>query len=430
MLINTKQYPLRGKFTLWLLLLLSVGYPIQASIPIFLKLPSTPINATFRAAYLLIALYLIITVNTNNNKISKGGMALILFWILYSARMIFDMAFRGVTLGFMSNFYVCSFAFGSCFFPMLAVILNAKYIDIKGVFFTVFKLVVLSNAIILAIVIYQTGSLSMELFSTRMNIKAGEEEFVINTITIGLFGNYLFVISIYGLLMVKLKTIKMKFFVAFCVILGMFNVLLAASRGPLITMFLVVIFMFYYKYRTSVKKKISILKFVLIAAVSITFFTITGLLNNITDRFVLFNRIETLKDNLERGEKEERNYEYASALRQFYSSPIVGDRFTTRIDSTYPHNIYLEILMAMGLIGAIVFLKVHYEIYKRTRYLFKVKDDTLLFILAVLLIVFLSAMTSGGIALNPELWMFLSFFLCVNHKQIEQEKNNEIPTIT
>jgi O-antigen ligase len=47
---------------------------------------------------------------------------------------------------------------------------------------------------------------------------------------------------------------------------------------------------------------------------------------------------------------------YISAYLQFTKNPIFGDKYFEEITKTYPHNIFLEVLMSTGLVGILFFL--------------------------------------------------------------------------
>src|ERR1700730_7354103 len=123
-----------GNVSVWLVLFLSVGYPIQASIPILLHVSSTPINATFRGIYAFAALILLISALPKKKMISKGAIWLLLFWLFYSIRFVVDISYRGIKFGEKDTFFMYSMVFGNCFLPMVAVIFNSKYIRIENLY--------------------------------------------------------------------------------------------------------------------------------------------------------------------------------------------------------------------------------------------------------------------------------------------------------
>jgi O-antigen ligase len=419
---------LAGDTAIWLALALTFGYPIQASIPIMLHISSTPVNAGFRAIYVLVALILIFVALPKRKIISQGAFWLIIFWVIYSTRFVVDMSVRGIKYGSKETVFMYSMVFGSCVIPLIAVILNSKYILLNSIYKKLYGIVVVSNLILVMLILYQYGGISLALFSGRMEITGlNEDEHVINSIVIGLYGNVLFLLSIYSLMFIEHKRVLTRVLIGVLALVGFFNLLIAASRGPFITMIFLVLFMMYFKYK-SIKTKLSFLfKTVGISLITIFLALSTGVLNNVVENFSLFGRLDELNSNIKSGGKETRNFEYQSALDQFYENPIVGDQYVTTYDNVYPHNIYLEILMSIGVLGMFVFLAIHYELYKRIVYIFKTKNHRFFLLLLVLLIVLFAAMTSGGIALAPELWMIMSLFFAiryVNATKVKKRINN------
>ena len=84
---------------MWLLLFLVFGFPITSMIPFFLGVPSTPFNIGLRAIYAALALWLVIVglMRVKRSPLSIGVACLLVFWIIYGVRLIYDMQFRGIT---------------------------------------------------------------------------------------------------------------------------------------------------------------------------------------------------------------------------------------------------------------------------------------------------------------------------------------------
>jgi O-antigen ligase len=421
--ISTKKNRnIAGDVSVWLALALTFGYPIQAAIPIFLHISSTPVNAGFRALYLIVGLLLIIIALPKRKIISRGGFWLLIFWLIYLVRFVIDMSVRDIPYGGKETLFMYSMVLGSCVIPLLAVVLNSKYIILGNIYKKLFGIITLSNVLLVLLIVFQNGGITLALFTGRMEILGlNEDEHVINAIVIGLYGNALFILSIYSLMFIEHKRLLSKLFVAFLAVTGFFNLLIAASRGPFLTMVFLLLFMIFFKYKT-VKTKFGFLFKTIGASLIIAFIALSsGVLDNAVENFSIFSRLDELNNNLKTGAKETRNYEYQSALDQFYNNPIIGDQYVTTYDGLYPHNIYLEILMSIGIVGMIVFLAIHYEIYKRILYIFKTKNHRFFILLVVLLLTLFAAMTSGGIALAPELWMIMALFFSVRYVNTKQK---------
>src|SRR5215469_3358337 len=104
----------RGKICMWLVLFLTLGYPIQAAIPILLQISSTPINIAFRVAYAFVSLLLILASVGKEKNISRGAGWLLFFWVLYGIRLIIDISYRDIMMSTKDSFFMYSMAFGNC----------------------------------------------------------------------------------------------------------------------------------------------------------------------------------------------------------------------------------------------------------------------------------------------------------------------------
>jgi hypothetical protein len=408
----------RGRICLWLVLFLALGYPIQAAIPVLLHIPSTPINVAFRVAYSFVSLLLILASLGKQKNISRGAGWLLFFWVLYSIRLIADISYRGIMLSTKDALFMYSMAFGNCLLPMVAIIFTANNIHINNLYKKLFGIVVVSNLVLTLLIFVQNGGLTASLLDSRADIIGqNSDEHVINTIVIGFYGSVLFILSCYFLMFFRYKNILERLVMIFFCGVGLLNLVLAASRGPFLTAVVTLVFLFYFKYKTSNTKISFLFKTITVIVLAGYLLTATGFMDKLFERSTLFNRLSNFGSNLQSGVKEERDYEYASAFDQFYNNPIVGDQYVTTYDSFYPHNVYLEVLMSLGVVGGVVFLMLHFEIIKKVILIFKKHYFLYFSLLLVVIICFLSAITSGGIALNPGIWAITALFLSVSYKR-------------
>ena len=103
---------------------------------------------------------------------------------------------------------------------------------------------------------------------------------------------------------------------------------------------------------------------------------------------------------------------YYLAVNQFLSSPVWGSYYRLISNGIfkgcYPHNVFLETMISMGLIGLIPMLYMVVKIFKKSFYLIRnglnepYKLSFLLF-----LSIFFSLFTTGTILLNYGFWTFM-----------------------
>src|SRR5690606_15898431 len=67
--------------------------------------------------------------------------------------------------------------------------------------------------------------------------------------------------------------------------------------------------------------------------------------------------------SVEEGDSSGRGPLWAAAVEEFVEYPFFGGRI--EVSGTYPHNIFLEILMATGIIGFILFMIIFFGSVKK-----------------------------------------------------------------
>lgn len=191
-----------------------------------------------------------------------------------------------------------------------------------------------------------------------------------------------------------------------------------AKRGAILWFFVTLII---YVILKSKNIKVTIIKCCLIFAVVYHFLpTVLSAVGNFSP--FLAERIEsTLVEGHTSGRMEEDGA-YAYATAQFYESPMLGSYF--RIVTTnpiwrgmYPHNIILEVLITVGVIGFIPFLYFIGKIFSKLRKAFKntPNNNSIEKVLGILFInIFFSLMSTGTILLNLPFWVIIAILLTIN----------------
>ena len=122
---------------------------------------------------------------------------------------------------------------------------------------------------------------------------------------------------------------------------------------------------------------------------------------------------------------------YVNALNQFLSSPIWGSyfrllkEFSPYAFGRYPHNVFLEIMITMGLVGLLPFCSFLYKIFKGFR---KVREKTLPIMgcFAIFLAEFLELLTSGTLVLHMMFWPFFYILYIVSTKPESTKVNIQV----
>lgn len=395
-----------GILTALLILMSCFTFPINQGLVILLGLRnSTTFNTFTRAGVLILSIYLIYkSVSLKNPlKLNRRSVCLILFYTLYIVRVIFDLEFVGVEIDEKSNFLVYSFVIGATFIPLVAVALNAKFIDFDGLFILIYYSLLVSNIFILLNIL--KDGFSIDLFLVRnVIVQDGHDEDILNPITVGMYGELLSLSSLVTLIFIESPPIKNKILLSVCFVLGIFTMLLGASRGPIISFLLIctyLSFIFILRQKNALNLTFSFATVFLVTGGVI--FYVSGLSES--DFFIL----ERLNSFVEDGDQIRVDL-FNGAWSQFLRSPIIGDRIVERIYKFYPHNLLIEVLMATGLIGFLLFFLSSINSLLNFRRLIKVRNQKFFFYI-IFLVFFMISSTSGSLVFSSDYFVYLSFIL-------------------
>lgn len=404
-----------GKITSLMFVLLCFAYPISAVSSLIIGIPSTIVNIGYRAFVLFIAFYVILVSGSFYRPfISKGAIPLLFFLFFYFCRIIWDTLLLQINT-FHTLIEIYSFYLGGIFFPVLAIILAFKYINPQKVYFQILVVLVLTNSLMLFYFLFQKGFvISAEMFLFRADIKGADEEVsILNPISFGLYGGYLMLTCSWTLLMIKnnFSKIVVKLFYLL-LILGLINLILSASRGPFIFTLIAFFFMLYVhfsKVKFSVKYSFKLLSISLILVVF--FFVLFQYFNKEGIDFAVFDRLFSTVENVQSGEKEERNYFFTEAINMFLDSPVIGNQFVLKSTGGFPHNMILEVLMATGLIGFLLYFLTILKLVINISVLKKYSQYYSLIIGLFVLSIGMS-FTSGNLYQNIDVFNLIAVLIC------------------
>lgn len=420
-----------GNIAAFLFIFNMYGYPLQIFIPFILQINSTPINIGIRSAIVFTSLLLIgYALPRRYNEQYSGFIWMILFWIIYSIKLIYNIEIENVHFLQENSFYVYSFAFGACLIPAIAVYLNSKYINLKNCIKLAFWVLLLSNLSLFYSILSSNNWNLVQVFAERGNVNVDinfESISIVNPITISFYGQLLALFSIF---FIKLKIFKKSssniFLISTC-FLGMLNLLMGASRGPTLT-FLVLYIIIYLTIKTQIKiasakafKRLFIVGLILFVVLFVFF------QNFKLEELKIFSRLtESYQDSVAGNNIDIREYQWESAIEQFVDSPLIGDKFVNNFDSSYAHNLILDVLMSVGFLGLIPYLMMFVHLTHKIKYsISRIKENPYFFFFAILLFAeFLLGQTSGGTFVAINFWLLTAFLLGYPTKLVKRLDNN------
>ena len=321
--MSTRRSRRLPRWASWIFVLSLVGYPLLGLIATVMNWESSIVSIPFRAIMLVASLVVILQAAARSPW-WRGNRWLLLFWFAYLVRLLWDLLVVGVpgaaeALGvFLTITLLPSLAAG------LAATRGLSGRD------TAWRLVVVGGAVCtLAIAIYAFGwgaaqTLSAEVTLGRLAFEA------VNPITLG----HVATTTLIAVLCLTQRGVPPARLVALIAIGAAAGscLLLAGSRGPMLalTVCSLVFALATGRWRWIVLMSLLILPEVL------------------NPEGAIWARIAT------GGEDEsslERLVLQANAIAQFIDNPVLGSAFTELELLTYPHNLFIETAMALGLVG-------------------------------------------------------------------------------
>lgn len=217
-------------------------------------------------------------------------------------------------------------------------------------------------------------------------------------ISVGHYGLSLLIISIFYYFQSPQKALKP----ILGIIFGLFTVITSSARSPILAAFIIVLVVLFL-YANKLKYWLALAALALLFIIGIYFLSQTSLSE--------FGFVKRMYDALFEGNAYGRSYYLSKGWEVFTNHIPVGGRILFE-DGLYPHDIFVEVLMSMGLVGIILFFLYFRDILK-----FKIKyvTDKIYYLPFVLFFIqyFVLVITSYSIFANMEFWSFAAVFVSI-----------------
>ncbi len=314
------------------------GHPLAAGATYFLGVDNTPVSALLRALTAGAALLLIIVcLGSRRSRWSNYLLICIgVFWLLYFARLVEATVFSEFPLGHDRLRY-WMFAVLGCAVPMFGLALRpTQSEEFDRIFRWVFALLAIAG------VMAAFGPLQKE---GRLTLIA------LNPISVGHLGAAVSILSVWWLMYRGVPTALQAILVMLAGMLGLYLMAAGGSRGPLVAFGATLIFLIL----VSRIRQAAIM--VAVAAAIGAIVVLLALLLEGEFGFSAFSRLFA-QNHLEDDDVSVRLLLYREALEGILAHPWTGFAIETPSHRVYPHNIILEVFMAVGVIGGGLFLLV------------------------------------------------------------------------
>ncbi|MDQ8203599.1 O-antigen ligase family protein [Pelagicoccus sp. SDUM812003] len=275
------------------------------------------------------------------------------FWMFYFMRIVIDYQAQGSMFAppkdaTYSVSYIAQKAIGTCLLPSVAVLLNTHWAAWRKTQTVCFTMAVLIAGSFFAI--YRENIFS---FSGRMNPGDETGDFAtISSLQLGYSGLVLLIFFLFMYFSERPKNVWKALLLYSVGAVGMLLIVGSASRGPVVGfVFMAVPFGFSLFFRGEPGKFI---KFVVGVA---TFGAIALIAAQLTGSSVFDRLLSIHHDVVSQSDQSDRLVFYENAWNSFLESPIIGSQSSLG-GYAYPHNLILESLMAVGIVGTIPLLVV------------------------------------------------------------------------
>lgn len=403
-----------ANLTTWVVVLSFAGYYLVAGVSGLLDVPNTILSISMRACVGALSAAVVLHSMTHLHQPPKLALWLLVILFLYGTRLFSQTIFDPCVLKQEGSIYWIWFI-GTVIVPIIAV-MTTKNLDgakVQRLLIVMFGLA----AIITAANGSTTTFLEEEVYDTGRAALAS-----LNPISVGNLGASLSLICLWAIFGAKKSSNIFKSFYFFGVILGLYLIFVASSRGPV---FSIAAALGVMGLGLPPKKK----KWFLFGSSVIIATTLYYLLNNVSaEDFHFVIRLFSLFSDFESdGSNMERIGIYSTSLQQIFESPFLGSSIENTANRWDPHNLYLELFLATGFIGGLIPIIILPLLVLRSIRLVKMGHSSsgiaLLYVYN-----FVGAQMSGNVYTNGGLWVSAMLVAVSQYPRSEKYKSNQLPT--
>ncbi|WP_153937404.1 O-antigen ligase family protein [Riemerella anatipestifer] len=314
----------------WFLFFTVVGYLISSAIAIPLGIEDGRVFSYSYRAMIFFASFVILVKEFRIEKIKNYPVLLFLvFWIFYLTKFYYSLHnhFYESTIDSYNDKYIRILMI--VLVPSLALmLLDYTKIDFQK----------LSKYFFWLLLVVLFFNLLYGIFHFNGNFRLS---FIFNIyyISYGHYGTSLALISLYFLLFSNTKSI---YFIG--LLLGLLTIFLSTARSPILAFAVVSFFFVLMKKR----RKFLIIYFILFVL------SIIGIYVYGRRGYVDFQFLNRTYNWLFLGDNSLRTPLFQKAIKYFRNNVLIGDRVFFE-NGFYPHNIFLELLMATGILGLVLY---------------------------------------------------------------------------
>lgn len=376
------------------------GYPLAAGISELLSInpESSLISVIFRS--ITVSLSSLLILNLIFRKILNNRKELFILtglFAMYTLRLVYDLEIIDIFIYTGApNFYL--FFYFTVAIPSILILAHPNMFDNADEFLFYFKPILYCSLFLnLYFGFYgYLNSIISGMVMTRLETNK------LNPISLG----HLSVTILIYLFFIKQYLKKILNYIDILALIGAFvGLIMSNSKNPILTLLIVILFAYYLKHGFKPKFYIAILISLIIIIFSYILFIY------VFDIYI-FERFSYMfsEDN---ESSMSRISSYSEGLELFLSNPIFGKSFLLPLGG-YPHNIFIDVLMSLGLIGFFIFTYLSSLTFRTIILINRMKQE--LVIIGLLFIqYFIAYQTSGSFFEASYIFILMSLIISVKN---------------
>lgn len=304
-----------------------VGFPLTAAASQFLGLESSELNILFRILYALACGLLFVWVGTKGKL--RFDFLILSFFVLYGARLIYDFGdARFAYIDVHSQFFLAT-----AVIPTLAMAGGGRWYSENECL----KWIIFVGFIGSVLIVY--NNLTSNADAILREAREGRAWLTfLNPIAIGYQG--IFVGAASAIYFFRYATGAARYFCIATFLISVYLVVISGSRGPIVALAFALVI-------TSGANQRARISTVLMGCLAVVTIGIFGAPEIIADRFSAVGTDQSSSDRI---------YYLQEAMGQALDSPLVGVAYIEPITGEYPHNLLVEAVLALGIIGFSIML--------------------------------------------------------------------------
>jgi O-antigen ligase len=380
-----------------------IGYFIGLTLIVQLSFPSRYYSVPVRffvAFLMLISLY-------KSKKIfsfSYTNLLFFYFWFVYLIFSIRYFLFDNLSLSYFLDIFGYSLVYSILPFVFYSNLPFKSYLaQIK---FSI----ILSGLILSIIAFFQYWDDFISSGVSRLGnvvYYEGDDYKYLSDLALSYSASLIMGLSIFNIFYQKDKLV-IKLMYLLIIIVSLIPFLLGSSRGAVFSLLFPFVFFVFFKRGKSLSRSI-LITFSFISFSIIAFF--------IAENFgsSAFTRVFTIASDIDSGSDSAARLDiWYTSILQFYDNPIFGDYVLNRKWNFYPHNLFVEILMATGILGFLPFCILIFLAFRKTIKIIKYNPEES-WVTIIFLQGFVMGSFSGSVTDNIIFWAGMGLVFSVDN---------------